>query len=333
MALAPLEPVNAPEPPWPAVIAVLAVGGLHLALPDPLTFGPSWLLLAVVAVMLIPVLIARFRGSFALNQTLGYVLLGVVTAAMLWSLTLLVRSLPGHQLTPAVLLRSAAALWVTNILVFASWYWRLDAGGPHARHVRGRHTEGDFLFPQMTIAPSTGKPVAPGWSPDFVDYLFLAFNTSTAFSPTDSPVLSRWAKVLMMIQSSISLATLALLAARGSEHSLVFKHRAVLLASNWVLRSIRELKPIRRKNMAMKVSEVFVDTLATAGVKRVYGVTGDSLNGITDAIRRNKQIEWMHVRNEEAAAFAASIKPSYRRDRRLRGKLRPGQHAPDQRTV
>ena len=55
----------------------------------------------------------------------------------------------------------------------------------------------------------------------------------------------------------------------------------------------------------MKVSEVFIETLAEAGVKRVYGVTGDSLNGITDAIRRNKTIEWMHMRHEEAAAFAA----------------------------
>jgi pyruvate dehydrogenase (quinone) len=55
----------------------------------------------------------------------------------------------------------------------------------------------------------------------------------------------------------------------------------------------------------MKVSEVFIATLAEAGVKRIYGVTGDSLNGITDAVRRNKQIEWMHVRHEEAAAFAA----------------------------
>ncbi len=67
----------------------------------------------------------------------------------------------------------------------------------------------------MTLAPDTQLPLDPDWSPGFVDYLFLAFNTSTAFSPTDSPVLSRWAKVLMMIQSSISLATLALLAARA----------------------------------------------------------------------------------------------------------------------
>lgn len=207
--------VSSHQPVWPAAMAILAVGGLYLALPVQLTLGPSWLLLAVVCVLLVPVYIARLRGSFSLNQVLGYALLGVVTAAMLRSLFLLVRSLPGHQLAPAILLRSAAALWVTNILVFASWYWRLDAGGPHARHLAAPHTKGDFLFPQMTLAPATQKPVDPAWSPGFVDYLFLAFNTSTAFSPTDSPVLSRWAKIFMMIQSSISLATLALLAARA----------------------------------------------------------------------------------------------------------------------
>jgi hypothetical protein len=203
------------QPAWPAVVAVLAVGGLNLSLPEPLTFGPSWLLLAVVTVLLIPVLVARMRGSFELNQNLGYVLLWVVTAALLWSVWLLVRSLPRHTLTPLALLRSAAALWITNVLVFASWYWRLDAGGPHARNLSTCHTKGDFLFPQMTLAPGTQTPLDPAWSPGFVDYLFLAFNTSTAFSPTDSPVLSRWAKVAMMLQSSISLVTLALLAARA----------------------------------------------------------------------------------------------------------------------
>ena len=203
------------QPVWPAVLAVLAVGGLNLSLPEPLTFGPSWLLLAVVTVLLIPVIVARMRGSYELNQRLGYVLLWVVTAALLWSVWLLVSSLPRHTLTPLALLRSAAALWITNVLVFASWYWRLDAGGPHARNLSTCHTKGDFLFPQMTLAPGTQTPLDPDWSPGFVDYLFLAFNTSTAFSPTDSPVLSRWAKVAMMVQSSISLVTLALLAARA----------------------------------------------------------------------------------------------------------------------
>ena len=198
------------QPVWPAALAVLGAGGLHLALPDSLTIGPPWLLLAVVSALLVPVIIARVRGSFALNQVLGYVLLAVVTVAMVWSLTLLVRSLLHHQITPAILLRSATALWVTNILVFASWYWRLDGGGPHARHLKGNHTEGDFLFPQMTM-----KKPPQSWSPGFVDYLFLAYNTSTAFSPTDSPVLSPWAKVAMMVQSIISFATVALLAARA----------------------------------------------------------------------------------------------------------------------
>jgi hypothetical protein len=211
----PAKPLRKPEPAWPAVLAILGVGGLHWSLPEPLTFGPSWLLLVVVSVLMVPVVIARLRGSFALNQVLGYIVLGIVTAAMLWSLYLLVHALPGHQLAPSSLLRSAAALWLANILVFASWYWRLDAGGPHARNLRGNHTEGDFLFPQMTLVPGTQKPLDQGWAPGFVDYLFLAFNTSTAFSPTDSPVLSRWAKGLMMIQSSVSLATLALLAARA----------------------------------------------------------------------------------------------------------------------
>jgi len=201
---------RSPQPVWPAALAVLAVGGLQLVLPDALTIGPPWLLLAVVTVLLIPVVIAKMQGSFALNQILGYILLSVVTAAMVWSLSVLVRSLLLHQITPSVLLRSATALWVTNILVFASWYWRLDAGGPHARHVKGNHTEGDFLFPQMTM-----KKPPQTWSPGFVDYLFLAFNTSTAFSPTDSPVLSPWAKVAMMVQSTISFATVALLAARA----------------------------------------------------------------------------------------------------------------------
>jgi uncharacterized membrane protein len=127
---------------------------------------------------------------------------------MISALALLIAALPGHKQPPAELLRSAAALWVSNILVFASWYWRLDAGGPNARERRGEHTEGAFLFPQMTLPDSD-------WMPGFVDYLFLAFNTSTAFSPTDVPVLSRWAKGMMMVQSTISLTTIALLAARA----------------------------------------------------------------------------------------------------------------------
>jgi hypothetical protein len=210
------NPSNHTEPRWPAVLALLAVGGLRLALPEPLSVGPAWLLIAVVGLLLIPTVWSRRRGLDHLNKTLGYVVTSVVTIDMIWSLCLLVAALPSHKESPQDLLRSAAALWITNVLVFASWYWRLDAGGPRARELRGVHTDGAFLFPQMTLDQQAKHAMGEQcWSPNFVDYLFLAFNTSTALSPTDCPVLSRWAKLLVMIQALISFATVVLLAARA----------------------------------------------------------------------------------------------------------------------
>ena len=200
-----------PEPRWPALMAVLAVGGLYWAVPDPLSPGPGWLALALLVPLSATAMVSYKRARFALNQVMAYTVLGVVTAALIGELAFLVAALPAHKEAPSDLLRSAVALWISNILVFASWYWRLDAGGPNLRDQRASHTEGAFLFPQMT----QGDAPKDNWRPGFVDYLFLAFNTSTAFSPTDVPVLSPWAKGMMMVQSLISLATVALLAARA----------------------------------------------------------------------------------------------------------------------
>ncbi len=206
----PREPRTA-EPRWPAILALLATGGLHFAIPAPLRFGQEWLLLAVVTALLIPTVVAHKAGKLVLNRVLSHTVAGAVTASMVWSLTLLILRLPQHLDSPQALLRAAAALWIVNILVFASWYWRLDAGGPNQRDMLDAHNEGAFLFPQMITPWESDK----NWRPGFVDYLFLAFNTSTAFSPTDVPVLSRWAKLMMMVQALISLATVALLAARA----------------------------------------------------------------------------------------------------------------------
>jgi hypothetical protein len=204
------------EPRWPAMIALLAVGGLRLAMPDALSIGPDWLLLAVIGVLIVAYLVAVQFQSYRFCLILGYVQLGLVTTDMAWSLCLLLAALPAHKESSIDLLRSAAALWVTNMLVFASWYWRLDAGGPHAREMRGAHTDGAFLFPQMTLSDEARREMGEeNWSPGFVDYLFVAFNTSVAFSPTDCPVLSRWAKVLMMLQSLLAFTTVVLLAARA----------------------------------------------------------------------------------------------------------------------
>jgi len=205
------------EPLWPPTVAMLAVGGLYAALPPSLLGGaPRWLLVAIVAALLASIVISHRTDNHHVGQLLGYILNSAVTAAMILSLALLLKQVTEHQVTPPQLLRSAAALWVSNFLIFASWYWRLDGGGPHMRARTPGHNDGAFLFPQMTMHPEA--KIAAGehdWEPNFVDYLFLAFNTSTAFSPTDVPVLSRWAKLLMMIQAMISLLVLALLAGRA----------------------------------------------------------------------------------------------------------------------
>ena len=211
------EELYDPEPRWPALIAVLAVAGLYFALPDSLIVGPRWVFPLLVVALVIPTAIAHAKEAHRINKILGFTVTSVLTVGMIASVALLIFDLVARdEKRGAQLLISAACLWATNVLVFTLWYWRLDAGGPHARDKRLEHTDGSFLFPQMTM-PAEAKRAADevNWQPNFFDYLFLAFNTSTAFSPTDVPVLARWAKILMMLQSLISLTVLALLAARA----------------------------------------------------------------------------------------------------------------------
>jgi len=194
----------------------MAVAGLSLALPSGLTIGPRWLFPTIIGVLLVPTVVSHRTGRHHLDRMLGFTVTTVVTIELVASVLLLVSALPSRRESPTALLLSATAIWTSNILVFSLWYWRLDAGGPHGRETRRGHAAGAFLFPQMTMLPDTKAAAGQEtWSPNFLDYLFLAFNTSTAFSPTDTPVLARWGKMLMMLQSIISLTVLAILAARA----------------------------------------------------------------------------------------------------------------------
>lgn len=183
-------------------------------------FGPSWLPVALVTVLVVAAVVARRWGHHRTNERIGYALLIVLTAGLMVGIANLLLGVLRHSQPAGDLLRSASILWITNVIVFASWYWRIDAGGPNARERRVAHTRGAFLFPQMSVeSPDSedGESIAEneGWRPEFIDYLFVAFNTSTAFSPTDAPVFSRWAKGAMMVQSTISFTTVVLLAARA----------------------------------------------------------------------------------------------------------------------
>lgn len=202
------------EPRWPVLIALTSVVALNIALPDTLSVVPRWLLALVFAVLATAVTFFHSRNDESKAYVVGLILSGAVTTTLVISLVLLICALPAHKQAPVQLLRSAGSLWISNVLVFAVWYWRLDAGGPHKRERTKFHQRGAFLFPQMALhQESPSKP--DSWHPVFIDYLFVSFNTSTALSPTDTAVLSRWAKALMMLQSAISLTIIVLLAARA----------------------------------------------------------------------------------------------------------------------
>jgi hypothetical protein len=176
-----------------------------------LAFGPSLLPLAVVIVLVVPLMIAIRLDRHALRRALGTMALGTVTATVAASTFYLVYQLVSGKITAPSLLTGAAALWAANLVTFGVWYWEIDGGGPSKRR-RDGHVSTDFLFPQLQVGDGTSSH---GWWPTFLDYLFVAFNASTAFSPTDTLLLSRRAKILMMIQATISFVTVIVIAARA----------------------------------------------------------------------------------------------------------------------
>jgi hypothetical protein len=208
--------IDKPEPRWQAVLAFVAVGGIYLALPRNLVVGPVWLLPTLIVLLLIPTVVSHRSGRRSLNRVLGTLINGITTLALVGSVFLLVRALPSHTEAPLALLRSGGLLWLTNVIVFALWYWRLDGGGPTVRQERKEFGSTSFLFPQMQIPrDERAQFECMRWRPRFVDYLFVAFTQSSTFGPTDAPLLARWAKVLAMIQIAISLSIVILLISRA----------------------------------------------------------------------------------------------------------------------
>jgi hypothetical protein len=208
--------VDKPEPRWQALLALAAVGGIYMALPKTLILGPTWLLPAFIAVSLAPTIVAHRMGRHSFNHVLGIVNSSIITLALIGSVMLLVKALPSHQEEPVRLLVSGAELWLTNVLVFALWYWRLDGGGPTVREKNPELVNTAFVFPQMQIEKIERKRFSvEHWRPGFVDYLFIAFSQSSTFGPTDAPILAHWAKLLAMVQVFISLCIVILLISRA----------------------------------------------------------------------------------------------------------------------
>ncbi|BAX97930.1 hypothetical protein MSTE_02621 [Mycobacteroides stephanolepidis] len=206
---------GAPESRIPVLIALVAAIGLQLAIPAQFNLTPRWPLPALESALLVVLVILnplKFTRSTTLGRWATYVLIAAITADNTISAALLDYKIVTGQMgdNPRVLLGSGLAIFITNIIVFGMWYWEFDRGGPFARHTTER-PHPDFMFPQMAnpeLAP-------PDWRPKFPDYLYVSFTNVVAFSPTDTMPLSRWAKMLMTLQSMVALSTVALVLARA----------------------------------------------------------------------------------------------------------------------
>ena len=164
--------------------------------------------------MIVVLLVANPTGHISKEQTrlrvVSVALIALITVANVVSLIELIHALLyGSKAGGRPLVYASVPIWLTNVIVFGLWYWELDRGGPAARQLP-KHRRPDFLFPQMSTPGS-----APGWTPDFLDYLYTSFTNATAFSPTDTMPLTTWAKLLMMLQSLASLVTVAVVISRA----------------------------------------------------------------------------------------------------------------------
>jgi uncharacterized membrane protein len=201
------------ESRWMVRLAVAAALVLQVTLPDKLTIGPTWVIPSAEAALLLFLSVgsARQKLEDRVARILSIILVGVINAANVVSLGLLVHHLlAGAKADGKQLIFSSIQIWLTNVIVFALWFWEIDRGGPIDR-CREDHGEPDFLFPQMV----TPEAAPPDWAPNFVDYLYVSFTNATAFSPTDTMPLTRQAKLLMAVESLASLVTVAVVAARA----------------------------------------------------------------------------------------------------------------------
>lgn len=199
----------------PVALAIVVAIALQVALPSRLVIGPGWVLPTLEGLLLVGLTAAnprRLNRTSDLLRSASVALIALISLANAFATAKLIQGLVEGTTgdSASVLISRGASVYITNIIVFALWYWEWDRGGPVARS-RALREFPDFLFPQMTqpeLSPAD-------WKPNFIDYFYVSFTNATAFSPTDTMPLSRWAKMLMLLQSAVALLTVAFVIARA----------------------------------------------------------------------------------------------------------------------
>jgi uncharacterized membrane protein len=204
------------EARWQVSVAVAVAVALQFPLPGRLVLlHPDWLLPALEGLLALALVTAnprRINRESRALRLLGLTLAALLSLANAWSVAQLVIGLVNGTMgnTAGPLLVTGGSIWLTNVIVWGLWYWEFDRGGPVARANADRMYP-DFQFAQM----ATPQLAPPDWEPAFADYLYLSFTNAAAFSPTDVLPLSRWSKMAMTAQATVSIVTVALVVARA----------------------------------------------------------------------------------------------------------------------
>ena len=207
--------VPRPEHRWPMAVAVLTAVFLQVGLPHRGRV-PGWWVIPVLEIVLLATLVVQDPGRIdRLSKDLRrstVALVAVMTAGTLLAAVFLVHDIFDGRtgVKAADLIGRGAAIWLTNIIVFSLWFWEFDRGGP-ARRAHHLTVPASFAFPENAMP----ELAAPGWTPQYTDYLYLSFTNATAFSPTDTLPLRTWAKMIMIIEAVLSLAIAVLVIARA----------------------------------------------------------------------------------------------------------------------
>jgi hypothetical protein len=202
------------ESRWWVSAALLVAVGMRFVLPSRFQLHPAYAVPITEVVLIVVITLSspvRLSERSAKLRVASQIVLAFIALSNASSLVLLTAEITtGHHIAPANLLVGGGEIWLTNTIIFAVWYWEYDRGGPAARANGESDHHPDLLFPQMT-----DDTLAQNWEPIFADYLYVSFTNSSAFSPTDTMPLSRWVKALFAVQASVSLITVALVAARA----------------------------------------------------------------------------------------------------------------------
>lgn len=212
------------ESRWEAAPAVALVIGLQLTLAivsrqlDWKLWGFRWWVwtIAVVPETILLVALAwdaarRLLDRLGHRRNVALILLGLISLANAFALLALIASLiSGQERSGGQLLLKGMTVWGTNVIAYGLWFWGIDRGGPTRRR-EPNPVPPDFQFPQM----ENPQLAQPGWHPRLVDYIYISFTNSIAFSPTDAMPLTPRVKVLMLSESAISAVSILLVTARA----------------------------------------------------------------------------------------------------------------------